>query len=505
MPFISGFEYDIFISYAHVDNVAFPGQADGWIEQFYKNLNLMLAKRFGRMDMVKFWWDSKKLDGSVLFDQSIEQGIKESAIMICVNSPGYIASAYCKRELDTFYKKAQTEKTGLKVGDRCRIIHVLLNNIPHNQWPAELSGTSGFPFHDAKESEDFGDTIETLTPEFRTQMQNVRDAVWHLLNDFPKEQIAGETQPEIQPAEDNDAFTIYLGEVADTLRTTRKRVITDLEKQGYKVATGIPPPDEAKAHEEATKKALQNANLAIHLFDEYPGREIVGAPDMWYPQKQAELALQSGRSQMIWVPAETDFKNIEDEKYRLFLQGLETGKAASKGYEFVRSSKSTIAKEIIDFSEQLRAKQIPKNTNKDKLSVLLDTHFNDQLYALDLSKILLENKIQPFINPQEDDPRKNIHLMGERLSQVRKLIFLYGSVSKEWVLERMSAALQLIITNNYPIEDFFIYMAPPCKEANNISIHQRFLKVNVIDSSKNPGMNTEELRLFLNALKAGTI
>jgi hypothetical protein len=84
---------------------------------------------------------------------------------------------------------------------------------------------------------------------------------------------------------------------------------------------------------------------------------------------------------------------------------------------------------------------------------------------------------------------------------VRKLIFLYGSVSKEWVLERMSAALQLIITNNYPIEDFFIYMAPPYKEANNISINQRFLKVNVVDSSRSASMNKDELQQFLNALK----
>jgi hypothetical protein len=46
MAFIPGYTHDIFISYAHVDNIAFPGQVDGWIAQFYKNLNLMLAKRF---------------------------------------------------------------------------------------------------------------------------------------------------------------------------------------------------------------------------------------------------------------------------------------------------------------------------------------------------------------------------------------------------------------------------------------------------------------------------
>jgi hypothetical protein len=500
MAFIPDYTYDIFISYAHVDNIAFPGQTDGWIEQFYKNLNLMLAKRFGRLDIVKIWWDNKKLDGSVLYDQSIEDGIKKSAIMICLHSPGYTASTYCKKELEIFYKKAQKEKAGIKVGDRSRIVHVLLNNIHRKQWPEELTGTSGFPFHDAKESSDFGDTVDTLSPEFRTQMQNVRDAVWNILNDFPKE-LGQDILTQSNAEKDKDAFTIYLGEVADTLRTPRKRIIAELEKKGFNIITGVPPPDESSAHEKATNDALKNADLSIHLLDEFPGREVVGNPDVSYPKKQTELALKSGKSQMIWLPTETNFANIEDEKYKLFLEELEKGVTSAKGYEFVRGSKSTLAQEIIDFAEQLKVKQLSTKVEKGKVSVLLDTHFNDQLYALDLSKILLENQIQPFINPQEDDPRKNINLLGDRLSQVRKLIFLYGSVSKEWVLERMSAALQLIITNNYPIEDFFIYMAPPYKEANNISINQRFLKVNVVDSSKSASMSKDELQKFLNALK----
>jgi hypothetical protein len=505
MAFIPAYEYDIFISYAHIDNTPFFGQADGWIEQFYKNLNLMLAKRFGRLDIVKIWWDSKKLDGSMLFDQSIKDGIKKSAILICLHSPGYIQSTYCKQELDLFYKKAQSEKTGLKVGNRSRIIHVLLNNIPFAEWPEELNGTTGFPFHDAKEAEDFGDTVDTLSMEFRMQMQDLRDAVWNLLNGFPKEQTIGTVLQNAAQEEENDSFTIYLGEVADTLRTPRKRIITELEKKGFKVVAGIPPPDEADAHEQATKDTLKKADLAIHLLDEYPGREIYNAPEFWYPQKQVEIALQTGISQMIWVPAETNFEDIEDEKYKLFLQNIETGKSAIKSFEFVRGSKSTLAQEIIDFAEHLKTQQSQKKAETGKVSVLLDTHFNDQLYALDLSRILIENKIQPFINPQEDDPRKNINLLGDRMSQVRKLIFMYGSVSKEWVLERMSAALQLIITNNYPIEDFFIYMAPPHKEADDISIRQKFLKVNIVDSSNNQLLDKTALQQFISNLKTVSI
>ena len=505
MALVPGFEYDIFISYAHVDNATFPGQDSGWIQAFYDNLNLMLAKRFGRMGMVKIWWDSKKLDGSVLFDDSIASGIKKSAIIICLNSPGYLQSPWCKKELNTFYQKAQSEKPGLKVADRSRIIHVLLNNIPKTEWPEELGGTTGFPFHDAKEREDLGDPVETLSPDFKTQMQNLRDAVWNLLKDFENAENAVVNQPETKAAQNDDAFTIYLGEVADTLRTPRKRIIAELEKQGFNVVTGLPPPDEADAHEQATKEAVEKAQLAVHLLDEYPGREIVGAPELWYPQKQTEISLASETSKMIWVPAETDFSTVEEEKYKQFLVNLEKGTTPAKAYEFVRGSKSTVAQEIIEFAEQIKAKQKQKKVEKGQLSVLLDTHFNDQIYALDLSRTLLENQIQPFINPQEDDPGKNINLLGERISQVRKLIFLYGNVSKEWVLERISVALRLILNNNYPIEDFFIYMAPPHKNVDDIAINQKFLKVNVIDSSNKQVLDKAVLQKFLTDLKTGAI
>jgi hypothetical protein len=505
MAFIPGYEYDIFISYAHVDNIAFPGQADGWIEQFYKNLNLMLAKRFGRLDMIKIWWDNKKLDGSKLFDHSIEEGIKKSAIMICLNSPGYLQSAYCKQELDLFYSKVQLENAGLKVGERSRIINVLLNNIPFSEWPSGLTGTSGFHFHDAKEPFDFGETVETLTQEFKIQMQKLRDAVWNMLNEFHTSHKTNLALPEKNDVNAITDFTVFLGEVPDTLRTSRKRVVNELEKKGFTVVTGIPPPDEATAHENAVNAALQKSKLSIHMMDEYPGKEIEGFHEIWYPQKQTELALQSPNPQMIWIPADTDFENIEEEKYSEFLKEIEKGKVCAKEYEFLRGSKSTVSQDVIDFAEQMKANQIQQPAIKERMAVLLDTHFSDQMYALDLSKTLLENHILPFINPQEDDPRKNINLLGDRMSQVKKLIFLYGSVSREWVLERMSAALQLIISNNYPIEDFFIYMAPPFKESSDIMLRQKFLKVNIVDNSRNQIMDKGTLQKFLNDLKIDSV
>jgi len=381
MAFIKDFVYDIFISYAHVDNTPTSWENLGWIEKFYKDLDTLLSRRIGKTDVIKIWWDNKKLDGSIRFDDSIEEGIRQSAIMICLNSPSYVSSEYCNKELDLFYNKAKQEPAGLKVVNRSRILNVLLYNIPFKDWPSELSGTSGFPFHDAKETDDYGDPLDTGATEFRNQLQNLRDAIIKLINDFPKEE-----KPELiqsaneEEKEKKEGFTIYMAEVADSLRTVRKRTITELEKNGYNIVYGVPPPDEATAHEQKVKGDLQRANLSIHLLDQYPGREIAGAQNIWYPQKQTELALQDAKSQLVWVPAETDIEVVEEENYKLFLQGLEKGKASEKSYEYIRGTKSTLAQEITDFAEQVKLQQ-QKQAVKEKVSVLLDTHFNDQIYA----------------------------------------------------------------------------------------------------------------------------
>jgi hypothetical protein len=147
MPCIPGFSYDIFLSYAHLDNQGLGNNA-GWIERFYQHLDVLLRQLLGTND-VRIWWDHQKLDGTKLFDQSIQAGINGSAIFLCLTSRGYLNSHYCHKELDLFHTKAAREITGLRINDRSRIIHVLLQNIPYTDpgWPSQFQGTTGFPFY----------------------------------------------------------------------------------------------------------------------------------------------------------------------------------------------------------------------------------------------------------------------------------------------------------------------------------------------------------------------
>ncbi len=489
MGYIEGFKYDIFISYSHIDNAKTPGTTHSWIEMFYEELVLSLWQSIGTKK-IDIWWDNKRLDGGVAFDGAIEKGIKESAIFLCLNSPSFLNSDYCQKELDLFFKKAHDEPYGLKIKDRPRIINVLLYNIPYTRWPYELNGTTGFAFHDGEDDDDKGDPIIYTAADYKERLHNLRDALVELIEILRK-----------PPPPPEDKFTIYFGEVPDTLRSLRTKTISALREADYAILGDIPPPYEDEEHENAVNEALENSMLSIHLLDQYPGHEILQAPNTWYTKKQAELSLASETNKLIWVPGQLNLNDIEEQPYKQFLSDLYCGLKTAPKLDFVRGVKSELTIQVKDIVNRIIKETAPVPI-AGQLSVLLDTHIKDQLFALELSKSMLDKNIQPYINPQDDDPHKNIGMLEDRISLVSKLIFFYGKVSKDWVIERMNAALQVIVEHNYFVDDFIVIMLPPHKDNSEFVLRQRFVKVNVFDYSDQPITEGGRMEDFFNKLKS---
>ena len=137
MAQIPGYEYDIFISYTHDDNEGF-GNRPGWVDNFEDWLNSWLQKRRGMADL-KIWRDNKRMHGNTLFDDAIQNALKNSALFLALTSRNYLQSAYCQKELSWFHQYHGQRPGGLRMGDAFRVFNILLHNIPHQKWP----GTSG--------------------------------------------------------------------------------------------------------------------------------------------------------------------------------------------------------------------------------------------------------------------------------------------------------------------------------------------------------------------------
>jgi hypothetical protein len=276
---------------------------------------------------------------------------------------------------------------------------------------------------------------------------------------------------------------VYVGDTADSLRTARKRLIIELQQQkGIRVVSNVPPPYEFEAHDRQLKQELGGAFLSVHLLDGLAGREIEGQPGKCYPQVQTELAIAHGKAPLIWVPQQLDLDTIDDENHRQFLNGLENSSRAAGKYDFVRGSPSAIVGEVLQKIEALRSR--PSPSDAPPAAALLDTHFKDQLHTLELCKFLLERRVIPLINPEEDDPRSNLRLFEERLKQVSLLIVFFGSVAEEWVRARLAAALQIAVSENYQLRACGVYLAPPRKPNANLQLGQRLFPIELMDHTE---------------------
>jgi hypothetical protein len=101
MPYIPGCSADVFISYAHRDNL------DGWVtrlkDKLTEKLNPFLAGR------AEVWFDNRLKPG-VYFKDEIQQKLNDTQIFIAVVSPSYLYSDYSiTDELDWFQNRGGKE------------------------------------------------------------------------------------------------------------------------------------------------------------------------------------------------------------------------------------------------------------------------------------------------------------------------------------------------------------------------------------------------------------
>jgi hypothetical protein len=107
MSFIPGYEHDVFISYAHVDDRPFVvtgglESSPGWVSTLVHHLKNEIAQKVGRSDAVSVWFDSHNLRGNHKLTDEIAARLERAAIFVAVLSPGYVASQWCQDEARLF-------------------------------------------------------------------------------------------------------------------------------------------------------------------------------------------------------------------------------------------------------------------------------------------------------------------------------------------------------------------------------------------------------------------
>lgn len=98
MAYVPGFENDVFVSYAHEDDLRLDDdQKNGWVTRLKRFLDLFINGKLGSRGTVKRWMDHGLEVGQPIPPQLLNQ-VRGAATLVVFLSPSYINSPWCKRE-----------------------------------------------------------------------------------------------------------------------------------------------------------------------------------------------------------------------------------------------------------------------------------------------------------------------------------------------------------------------------------------------------------------------
>jgi hypothetical protein len=123
-------KYSFFISYARVDNEPFAPAGEGWVGMFVNELDKHLVREIGRRESAgRPFIDYQQLGGSEPVSDALRRNLEASTLFVPILSPGWLASRWCREELDIFVR--------LHGADSGRIFPVEMS--PVDDLPTELA------------------------------------------------------------------------------------------------------------------------------------------------------------------------------------------------------------------------------------------------------------------------------------------------------------------------------------------------------------------------------
>jgi hypothetical protein len=490
MAFVPGFEHDIFVSYAHVDDQPAPGVEHGWVTTLVKIVQLRLDALLGRKRAHSLWMDHS-LAQDVRFSEEIMRTLQNTATLLIVLSPGYVASEWCDRERRTFMQLIRQ-----RLDADQRVFVVQRDVVEDRERPEELKDVRGYQFWEyrGKRPRILGD------PKPRDDDEVYFEKVDDLARDIAKqlkllkggaESGDPDSAPAVEPVNDRHAVNgdrstfVYLAEVTDELDGAREEVKRYLDQQGYGVLPERWYPREADAFQQELDRDLAGCSLYAQLLDHLPGKRFQNSTARLV-DLQYQRALASGKPILQWRPPTLNLAQIDDNGQRALLEAetvlsvdLEQFKKElllrlERGFDAAETSPAHDSFVFVDFSKE-------DEPEANRLCELLERHGVG--YA------------RPMHAGAPHEVRRD--LMAN-FKDCDALIMIYGCNPLVWVREHLRLWLKTKRRRQRPPRALAVCETPPTPKT---PLNFRLPEMKVIDCCG--GFNEQQLAPFLRSLVTG--
>jgi hypothetical protein len=487
VAYIPNYKHDIFVSYAHVDDLPLvPGVEEGWVTTLVKCLKPRLAQELGRSEAYSLWMDNE-LSGHEKVTPQILDALRGTALILIVLSPGYLASEWCKREKDAFLDLIK-ERRG-----SCVFI-IERNKIEDRDRPPEFNDLKGFKFwrvgQEGKSTHVLGTPVlaKELTPEVREYYGIVDGLIKELVDELHQMKAAAklpatsgnqirDMSPEsLSPGQP----TVYLAQVTDDLESERNNVKRYLTQAQVNVLPATWYSQEPNSFRQSVGRDLAKCSLFVQLLSGVSGKKPPDLPQ-GYLKLQLELAKETHKPILQWRSPAFDVTSVEDADHRKLIEG-----------ESVR------AEGIEDFKREIRRRLLEKPEMKQPISafVFVNMETSDRPLAEQVCSVLDRSGVGYSMPMQSEDPAKNRRDLEQNLLDCTGIIIIYGCSTVDWVRQQLLESRKILIRRESPIQAFAVFEGPPEQKC---SLDLKFANMQILNSRR--GFSETELEKFLDLIR----
>jgi hypothetical protein len=521
------FDYDIFISYGHVDDEDPFGYGDdkGWVDLLFERLPKMVQSHLGDSQPPRVWRDARSLQGNDELREAIRTGVTRSLLFVPIVSPRYVLSDWCRTELQTFCDSAPPATSSV-APFRLRIFKVVKRPLvlPHllDKEPPQLRDLIGYQFYEME-----GDMPCEFNPHATSGGTDpkywlvLNRLAWHIAKMLSDLKYASGAQQNQQPqqsppavsaptanapntTEDGDALKttastslavpqpapsllspkvsepskyVYLAETSSDLAEQRERVRDELQQRGYGVLPDSKLPLSMPEIDEAVGAHLSRCALSVHL---------VGASYGFIPENedednprstiriQEELAAARGAAdttfqRLFWLPPGLDPKGTRQKAFVGELQNRITA-----GAELLQTSLEDLKTRIM---EKLNPAPKPSARVERAGSALKHVYLicdnRDKKDVQPIKRYLFNQRFEVITSSDEGDSKQIAEYHRENLLSCEAALIYYGNADERWVtskLRDLERAYGLGRTDDWAASAVYI-ASPPTEDKEGFLTH----------------------------------
>ena len=281
-----GYAYDIFVSYAHLDNEAVVPE-DGWVTAFLRRLPSKVQTRRTARPM----WNDSRLAGHVEITPEILAAVRGSAFLVIVMSPSYLNSEWCQRErtafLDVVAERAQSRlfMVHLLETDREARPKVLRERTGYQFWKRDsLSGAVSI-LDSTQDREEYHRMLDRMTYELAEELKRLAEfesksapatptiARGRLAEEAAKRGPDGATATGRTQGKQT---TVLLAEPTDDLQEQYDEIKQYLLRADLRIVPDDQYPIDAVPFKEAVERDLQASAIFVQILSSVVGRKLTG-------------------------------------------------------------------------------------------------------------------------------------------------------------------------------------------------------------------------------------